>query len=138
MILKNFEEFLNESLESERLDSFISDTFRNSNDNEVIGKLYLMKSPNGKPMLYRCDKLHKASSIYTFGIMEYGKVAGNPEFYISWNKRSSTGKISKLDISVINYETAKRLLDDISVNSNNIPKTLGINSKEISGYIIVK
>ncbi len=111
---------------------FISD-----NGGSTIDKVYLTRGPNGKPFLYRYGSIVKNSSIVYFGTMEYGKVAGHPEFYISWSKVSSANKISSGAIDVITNEDAAKLLADIGVGGK-IPPTPGVNAKPLPAYEVKK
>ena len=107
--------------------------FISRNGGSTIGKVYLTKGPNGKPFLYRYDKIVKNSSIVYFGTMEFGKIVNDREFYISWSKLSSTNKISPGSLDVITNADAARLLADIGVTGK-IPETPGINAKPLPAY----
>ena len=81
--MKSIQEYISESKEEAiKISQYIRSQFDKRNMNPTIGKIYLMKAPNGKPLLYKTEKIHKDGSIDYFGILLFGKIAGNSEFIL--------------------------------------------------------
>lgn len=135
MEIKNYAKNLIESVGSatEKLRTFVKDQF--GGKNPTMGKIYLMKSPRGRPMLFFTSKIVKGSSTFSFAELKWGKVVeggqNTEEWFLDWINISSTNKESHGALQVVTSETAAKMLKDIGISADKIPKGGEFNAKPV-------
>lgn len=120
------------------IDNYVRDVFNKTGQSEIIGGTYLLKAPNGKPMFWIVGNVRGGKSKSAFATLEYGKIAGTPEFYLDWNILNTKKAIIRGRIEVLSTDEVKRIFKDLGITANKIPDTAGLNAKALPAYIVIK
>lgn len=119
--MKTFTQFLTES--GDRMRQYVDSKLPTSVKQST---LYLMKSPTGKPMLYKMGKIRNGISSFYTHVLEYGKPfknMGAKGWYLDQYEITSKNTLKHVGNVVVSTEIAKKLLKDLNINSSKIPDT---------------
>ena len=132
---KNTEVFTNDINESQDIRNYLSSKVKNA----TMNKFYLVKAPNGKPLLFKYEKIVKNETIIVFGTLEYGKIIGQPEWYFRFSRLTTTNNIKDSTLLVIDTESAKKIMKELGIAGvDKIPVTKGLDKKDLPDYEVAK
>jgi len=117
-----FGEFLTENVKVfEMLDNYVSNKFKEKGVGQVLGKTYLLKAPNGKPMFFTFKGIRNNNSMLEYGFLEYGSIFSNlnvKTWYIAVTDFTSTKRVKTAD-KAVSTEYAFKMFKDLGIPLGN-------------------
>ena len=99
----------------------ISNKFKEKGVGQVLGKTYLLKAPNGKPMFFTFKGIRNNNSMLEYGFLEYGSIFSNlnvKTWYIAVTDFTSTKRVKTAD-KAVSTEYAFKMFKDLGIPLGN-------------------